>query len=238
VLLRLQGVPARFVKGLAVGPQTDQGGGLHVVRQSDAHAWVEAWLAGRGWVEVDPTPPGQFLEAHPRASAIARLAERLRAALSSAWTRLTVRGPTAFLRWLASRFATALVEAVRSPLAWLALAALLLGRLVLRAARARLRRKATPPRDPSEEAVPADLRALVRELERRWAVAGRSRPEGRGLLEHARRVATGTEAGLPLASAVAAAGPRIVEAYYRARFGGEALPAAERLALRNTLPRR
>ena len=64
VLLRLQGVPARFVKGLSVGPQTDQGGGLHVVRDSDAHAWVEAWIPGEGWVEADPTPPGQFAEAH------------------------------------------------------------------------------------------------------------------------------------------------------------------------------
>jgi hypothetical protein len=25
------------------------------VRQSDAHAWTEVWLAGRGWVRVDPT---------------------------------------------------------------------------------------------------------------------------------------------------------------------------------------
>ena len=67
VLLRLQGVPARFVKGLSVGPQTDQGGGLHVVRDSDAHAWVEAWIPGEGWVEADPTPPGPFAEAHGRA---------------------------------------------------------------------------------------------------------------------------------------------------------------------------
>ena len=67
LLLRLQGVPARFVKGLSVGPQTDQGGGLHVVRESDAHAWVEAWIPGEGWVEADPTPPGQFADAHGRA---------------------------------------------------------------------------------------------------------------------------------------------------------------------------
>jgi len=57
LLLRLQAVPARFVKGLSVGPQTDQGGGLHVVRDSDAHAWVEAWIPGEGWVEADPTRP-------------------------------------------------------------------------------------------------------------------------------------------------------------------------------------
>ena len=29
--------------------------GFWVVRQSDAHAWAEVWLANRGWVRVDPT---------------------------------------------------------------------------------------------------------------------------------------------------------------------------------------
>jgi len=30
-------------------------GDYYLVRQSDAHAWTEVWLAGRGWVRVDPT---------------------------------------------------------------------------------------------------------------------------------------------------------------------------------------
>src|SRR5581483_7612920 len=29
---------------------------LQVVRSSDAHSWVEAWIAGRGWTTYDPTP--------------------------------------------------------------------------------------------------------------------------------------------------------------------------------------
>jgi hypothetical protein len=232
ILLRLQGVPARFVKGLSVGLQTDQGGGLHVVRESDAHAWVEAWVPGSGWVEVDPTPPGQFMEARPRPSTFSRLAERLRAALASAWTRFTLRGPVSFGRWLAGRLAAALEQAVRSPLAWLVLLGLALGRFVLRVVRARLQRAPPPPRDSADEAVPADLRALVRELERRWAGAGLARPAGRGLLEHAHRVVGATPPPLP---ALAAAGPRIVEAYYRARFGGVAPPAAEGIALREGL---
>jgi len=232
ILLRAQGVPARFVKGLSVGLQTDQGGGLHVVRESDAHAWVEAWVPGSGWVEVDPTPPGQFMESRPRPSAFSRLAERLRAALASAWTRFTRRGPVSFGRWLAARLAAALERAVRSPIAWLVLLGVALGRFVLRRVRARLRRPPPAPRDLADEAVPADLRALVRELERRWAGAGRSRPRGRGLLEHAHRVASGTP---PAPRALAAAGPRIVAAYYRARFGGEAPSGAEQLALREAL---
>jgi hypothetical protein len=31
--------------------------GWWVIRASDAHSWVEAWIGGRGWVTYDPTPP-------------------------------------------------------------------------------------------------------------------------------------------------------------------------------------
>jgi len=54
VLMRAAGIPARVVTGY-------QGGELNpvddylVVAQSDAHAWSEVWLEGRGWVRVDPT---------------------------------------------------------------------------------------------------------------------------------------------------------------------------------------
>ena len=53
-LMRAAGVPARVVTGY-------QGGDLNpvdsniTVRQSDAHAWAEVFLAGRGWLRVDPT---------------------------------------------------------------------------------------------------------------------------------------------------------------------------------------
>ena len=30
---------------------------LWLVRASDAHSWVEAWIPGRGWTTFDPTPP-------------------------------------------------------------------------------------------------------------------------------------------------------------------------------------
>lgn len=53
-LMRAAGVPARVVTGY-------QGGDLNpfdhyvTVRQSDAHAWTEVFLRGRGWLRVDPT---------------------------------------------------------------------------------------------------------------------------------------------------------------------------------------
>jgi len=54
VLMRAAGVPARVVTGY-LGGEWNPSGGYLVVRQSDAHAWVEAWLEGRGWTRIDPT---------------------------------------------------------------------------------------------------------------------------------------------------------------------------------------
>ena len=53
-LMRAAGVPARIVGGY-LGGEVNPFGGYLIVRQSDAHAWVEVWLSGRGWVRVDPT---------------------------------------------------------------------------------------------------------------------------------------------------------------------------------------
>lgn len=53
-LMRAAGVPARVVTGYQ-GGQRNEFGDYYVVRQSDAHAWSEVWLEGRGWVRIDPT---------------------------------------------------------------------------------------------------------------------------------------------------------------------------------------
>lgn len=53
-LMRSAGVPARLVVGYQGGEPSTYGAFL-TVRQLDAHAWVEVWLRGRGWVQVDPT---------------------------------------------------------------------------------------------------------------------------------------------------------------------------------------
>ena len=53
-LMRLAGVPARVVVGYLGGEYNDLGGFV-LVRQSDAHAWCEVWLADSGWTRVDPT---------------------------------------------------------------------------------------------------------------------------------------------------------------------------------------
>lgn len=53
-VMRAAGVPARVVTGYQGGEINPIDGYLEV-RQSDAHAWAEVWLAGRGWVRIDPT---------------------------------------------------------------------------------------------------------------------------------------------------------------------------------------
>ncbi|MGH8183194.1 MAG: transglutaminase TgpA family protein [Rhodanobacteraceae bacterium] len=53
-LMRAAGIPARVVVGYQGGYWNDFAHYL-LVRQSDAHAWSEVWLKGRGWVRVDPT---------------------------------------------------------------------------------------------------------------------------------------------------------------------------------------
>lgn len=52
--LRAAGVPARVVAGYQGGEINPVDGYLEV-RQYDAHAWTEAWIAGRGWIRIDPT---------------------------------------------------------------------------------------------------------------------------------------------------------------------------------------
>jgi transglutaminase-like putative cysteine protease len=54
LLMRIAGIPARIVTGYQGGEINPFGGHL-VVRQSDAHAWSEVWLQGKGWVRIDPT---------------------------------------------------------------------------------------------------------------------------------------------------------------------------------------
>src|SRR5262249_15016851 len=57
VMLRILGVPSRVVNGFQRG-EWNPFGHYYIVRYSDAHSWVEAYLPGDGWVTFDPTPRG------------------------------------------------------------------------------------------------------------------------------------------------------------------------------------
>ncbi|MCZ2079843.1 MAG: DUF3488 and transglutaminase-like domain-containing protein [Bryobacterales bacterium] len=80
VMLRTLKIPARVVTGFQSGLYNPISG-WYVIRASDAHSWVEAYLPGRGWTTFDPTPPD------PGAGAI------------SAWTRLMLYFDAADIFW-------------------------------------------------------------------------------------------------------------------------------------------
>ena len=55
LMLRMGGVPARVATGFSPGGYSDRKKAW-IVRDTDAHAWVEIWFDEYGWVTVDPTP--------------------------------------------------------------------------------------------------------------------------------------------------------------------------------------
>ena len=74
-MLRFLGIPARVAVGFTSGRQDD---GTWVVTDHDAHAWVEVWFRGIGWIPFDPTPGrgtlgGEYSIASRSEDAVARL---------------------------------------------------------------------------------------------------------------------------------------------------------------------
>jgi transglutaminase-like putative cysteine protease len=69
LLLRMGGVPARVATGFSPGGFSKRRDAW-IVRDTDAHAWVEAWFDELGWVTYDPTP-----DLTPARSQIAALEE-------------------------------------------------------------------------------------------------------------------------------------------------------------------
>jgi len=209
ILLRLEGVPARYVTGFALDEQ-DREGEHYLVRDQHAHAWVEAFVDGVGWVEADATPVIEG-ELGPRR---ARLLDRLRAFLAD------LRADLRYGR------AVDLARRLRWPLA-LTLSLLGLAYVARNEVRRRLLLAGQGgPKARAREPLEPDLDACLRELEAAWRRLGVPRPRAAGLREHALT----TEARLPeeTASVVRAA----VELLHDAVFGGHAPEPAAVVAAR------
>ncbi len=58
VMLRVLGIPARYVNGFLPGEYNELGEHF-IVRASDAHSWVEVYFPEYGWIPFDPTPPAE-----------------------------------------------------------------------------------------------------------------------------------------------------------------------------------
>ncbi|RYG79205.1 DUF3488 domain-containing protein, partial [bacterium] len=89
LLARARGIPARVVTGYRVFERNDLLS-TYVVRERDAHGWVEAYVDGEGWTTFDPTPGSSSA-----ASEDERETSNVVEALSFAWDRVET--------WLADR---------------------------------------------------------------------------------------------------------------------------------------
>lgn len=204
LLLRLQGVRTRYVAGFSMDA-AEKAGGHYVVRESDAHAWIEAWIPGRGWVEADPTPAGDYAAVHARRGGVV---ERGTEWLKARWAEAVIAMRTGEARRL--------LDALSGPLAAALVAVVAaVGWRAVRARRRPSRERLAPPSpwngDPEMVAVVARLEAL-------WTRHGCARPPHRPPLEHLRRLPPGR-----LPPALAAASEDVIATYYAARYGGRAL---------------
>ncbi len=234
LLLRAQAIPARFVTGFLGGEYSPLG--YYLVRQDNAHAWVEAYLDGRGWVIFDPTPPSGRPTVAPRS--LWSLVRQSYDFLVFRWDRYVISYGTAdqaellarLRAWLRSRFgddrgserdriaaAPAAPDADRGVARWLPsgwwlgiFVPLLLGALVW------LRRL---PRSATE----AYLR-LRRMVARRGVVIDATTP---ALQLGTRIVNSSPGAAVPVG--------RIIGLYLRESFGGVAASLAERRELEGLL---
>ena len=77
LVARAAGIPARFVAGYRVAEQSPFG--YYVVRERNAHSWVEAWVPGQGWTMRDPTPDAELPQNREhRSGLLATLSDGLR----------------------------------------------------------------------------------------------------------------------------------------------------------------
>lgn len=199
VMLRMLGVPARVAVGFTSGRNDE---GEWVVSDTDAHAWVEAWFDGHGWLPFDPTPGrGTFTASYTVASDSPTAARALgRGAIgdvppattdtttATGSSRGTGRGGTED----GSRWPWLLVLLAIAPITALALAKT--GRRRIRYATSDPRRVATAAR--------AELLDVLRDQ-------GLELPDG----------ATAAVVEVELARRTSASAARFVRAHARARYG-------------------
>jgi protein-glutamine gamma-glutamyltransferase len=224
LLLRMGGVPARVATGFSPGGFSDRRDAW-IVRDTDAHAWVEAWFDELGWATFDPTPgstPARSqiaaLEAPPEP--IPPAAEDAAAGDGAGGTALRPNGVRPDLLMDPQRNnPTTPAEEEGSGIAWWAwaLSGVLVALVVVWiAARWRRHRRRGPP---------APLDRAIAELEAALRRAGRPLPPGTTLRQLEQRLGAPAEA----------------TAYLRAlsasRYGPASQPPtpAQRRALRRAL---
>lgn len=80
LLARRAGIPSRVVSGYAY---PEWAAGAWIFRRSNAHAWVEVFLPGRGWTTWDPTPAG--FDVPPRRGFLRRWSDGFGTRVAAVW---------------------------------------------------------------------------------------------------------------------------------------------------------
>ena len=68
LVLRLHGIPARVAVGFTTGRPPKNSGDPYVVVDRNAHAWVEVFFPGYGWMPFEPTPSRSITEGYSSSS--------------------------------------------------------------------------------------------------------------------------------------------------------------------------
>ena len=129
VMLRSVGVPARLVTGF-LATEWNQYGNYYLVRQRDAHAWVEVYLPRSGWVTMDPTPAVIESGTDPGWQAFSRVMDSVRLRWNRFFVQYSGADQVAVVRGLKDGTAAVRYHAWNSLSSLLAPVGDLLGRMV------------------------------------------------------------------------------------------------------------
>lgn len=118
IMLRTQGIATRVVNGFQQGDYNETAG-VYLVKQRDAHSWVEVYFAEEeAWITFDPTPAsGQYNE--PQVVTISGQFNKYLEALETFWIQYFVAYDSQEQRTLLNSFKTAFTEYKNFAALWL-----------------------------------------------------------------------------------------------------------------------
>ena len=246
VLCNTAGVPARVVTGY-VALEYDERGGLYVVRESNAHAWVEVQTSPYRWETFDPTPPGTLQDIHgarnTRADRWRWVFDRLEAKWSNNFVAFDNHTQRQLLLALDFGWGRWLDDALYATRQWMArvnrafylgpagyiwmgivalavvIAAIAVWTRLRRAARLRATLRVRHASGPAHHRMLRQL-GFYMDMLTVLRAADRAKPPWQPPLEYAHALAREHPAGAALTR-------QLTELFYAARYGGKSLTGAE-----------